>query len=90
MRGWTRVGCARYVVREVELTALQREIVLDLLEALEGGRSSGVLDEGAVTVHLAPPPVGRGGGKSTIICTLNEIDRRGLNLDVLIDEGRRG
>ena len=88
MRGWTRVPTrgGHDVVREVVLTDLQRQIVLDVLEQMEAGRESGVLDASTPTINLA---IGRGGGKSTILCTLNEIDRRHQNLAVLIDEGRR-
>lgn len=87
MRGWTRVPTrgGHDVVREVELTDLQRQVVLDVLEQMEAGREFGV-DASTPTINLA---LGRGGGKSTILCTLNEIDRRHQNLAVLIDEGRR-
>jgi len=87
VRGWTRVPTrgGHDVVREVELTDLQRQVVLDVLEQMEAGREFGV-DASTPTINLA---LGRGGGKSTILCTLNEIDRRHQNLAVLIDEGRR-
>lgn len=81
MKGWTR---AHYPserargLRQVDLTDHQREVVLDMLEVLEGD---------AKIIYIG----GRASGRSTIIETVREIDRQGLGRQILRDErGRDG
>lgn len=61
MRGWTPAG------DEVELTAFQERIVKSAIDwlASAGGGS-----------HFILPDIGRHGGKSIIIATIAEYDRR--------------
>lgn len=76
MRGWTRAnwpGQRARELKEVELSAHQREVVLDMLEILEGKQR---------IVYIG----GRGSGRSTIMETVREIDRLGLGPQILHEE----